>query len=656
MTGSHLFIIRTNISHKEFSYMKRDKMDSFLYYLESKNGWVTASELANHFKISTRTVRNYVREINKEQTIISSSQEGYRLSKQIRNKEASTNHLLDNPSRRINILLKELILKSRGVDIFDLSEKIFVSVSTIENDVVNANSILSPFALKIRQKKDTLHLVGEETAKRKLMSHIISSETSMDFLSLHTVQDAYPEYDISKLKENLIYILGKYNLFVNEYTMNNILLHLVITIDRIKENNSVTDQIELQQLKSNFELEAANDITKMIENEYSVIFNQAEKYYLVLLLSSKTTLLNYQSLTPETLTNYIDQHYVGLARYLLHKVHESYYIDIDDDEFFVKFTIHIRNLIFRAKNKQTARNPLTFKLKNSYPLIYEISVFISTELQKLENISINEDEIAYITFHIGSYFERRKELENKILCAVICPNYYDMQVKLVQKIESKFRGSLEIIQVSAETNDLMLTGNIELIISTLPIQTNLAPVVFVHPYITESDFEHIQNQLVKIEEWKSMWKVKNYLEAFFSEDLFMRNVYLDSDNAYIQFMSDRLLQKNYVNEEYCQSVLEREKMSSTAFNNNVAVPHSMKMDAYKTGICIIINERPVQWGDEKVQIIAMIANNKNDRKWFSSIFESFINILSEWDNVKELTKAKDYPDFMSKMTRLMEKI
>jgi lichenan operon transcriptional antiterminator len=91
------------------------------------------------------------------------------------------------------------------------------------------------------------------------MSRIISTETSMDFLSLHTVQEAYQEYDIAQLKEKLIYILGKYNLYVNEYTMNNILLHLVITIDRIKENNSVTQNMQLKNLKRILELKAATD-------------------------------------------------------------------------------------------------------------------------------------------------------------------------------------------------------------------------------------------------------------------------------------------------------------------------------------------------------------------------------------------------------------
>ncbi|MCY7915897.1 PRD domain-containing protein, partial [Bacillus haynesii] len=96
------------------------------------------------------------------------------------------------------------------------------------------------------------------------------------------------------------------------------------------------------------------------------------------------------------------------AKKLLEKVHECYFIEIVDDEFFVKFTLHIRNLLFRAKHGQMVKNPLTYKLKDSYPLIYELAVFISNQIQLMENIHIGEDEISYIAFHIGSYFERRK--------------------------------------------------------------------------------------------------------------------------------------------------------------------------------------------------------------------------------------------------------
>jgi lichenan operon transcriptional antiterminator len=630
--------------------MKNDRREAFIHYLASQNDWCMATSLANYFKVSTRTIRKYVNEINQDQIVIASSPKGYQL---VSRDKVKTDDNKVSPMDRTKVILKELVLQSEGLNIFDLGDRLFLSVSSIENDIVHANKIIKPYQLKIRHKKDMLILTGEEKDKRKLMSFIISQETSNEFLSLKAVQDSFPDYNVSLLKSEIVSILTEHNLYVNDYIMNNILLHLIITVDRIKNKNSVIQTADLNKFKSNLETKAANKIADFLEAKYDISFNESERYNFILLLSSKTTLLNYQLLTPNSLNHYVDEHYVSLSKKLLEKVHERYFIDISDDEFFVKFTLHIRNLIFRSKNEQMAKNPLTHKLKDSYPLIYELAVFISNQIQLIENIHIKEDEISYIAFHIGSYFERKKNLEKKILCAVICPSYYDMQVQLIQKLEKNFHDSLEIIKVSSELSELDSLEEIDLIISTLPLQNERIPSVFVHPYLTNEDYAYIQNQLNKLNKQKEIRKVKQYLDLYFDEELFMKNVYLSSDEAYIAFMSKLLYEKGYVSQDYGKSVLERERMSSTAFNNNVAVPHSMHMNAAKTGICIIILDRPVNWGKEKVQVIVMISINRQQRELFSPFFEGVINILSEWKNVHELIKAKDYDDFMDKMMWLM---
>ncbi|CAM3206966.1 transcription antiterminator [Paenibacillus taichungensis] len=633
--------------------MKNDRREAFIQYLASQNSWCTATSLSNTFKVSSRTIRKYVNEINQDQLVIASSPHGYRLV--TREKSTTVNKQI-SPMDRIKIILKELILHLEEVNIFDLCDRLFLSASSIENDIVHANKIIKPYHLIIRRKKDMLTLVGREKEKRKLMSFIISQETSNGFLSLKSIQDAFPDYNVYLLKDEIVSILKEFDLFVNDYIMSSILLHLIITVDRIKNNNSVIQTTELSKIKSNLETNAANKIADMLEGMHKINFSESERYNLILLLSSKTTMLNYQSLTSTSLNQYVDEHFVNLSKKLLAKVHERYFIEISDDMFFVKFTLHIRNLIFRAKNAQMVKNPLTHKLKDKYPLIYELAVFISNQIQQIEHIHIKEDEISYIAFHIGSYFERKNELENKILCAVVCPNYYDMQLQLIQKIEKRFHDSLEIIKVSSDSSELSSIGKIDLLISALPLQNNQIPSVFVHPYLIEEDYEHIQNQLNQLNKQKRIREVKQYLDLYFDKDLFMKNVYLDSDEDYISFMSKLLYQKGYVPEDYGDSVLERERMSSTAFNNNVAVPHSMNMDSIKTGICIIILDRPVSWGKEKVQIIVMISINKLQRELFSAFFEGVINILSEWKNASELIRARDYEEFMEKMTMQLNEI
>lgn len=637
--------------------MKTSKKELFLNFIKTQHDWIDSSTLANYLNVSTRSIRKYVNEINSNGEFILSSKKGYKvnLNNNCQTKIDSSENI--SPDNRLNLILKELIVNSNGINIFDLSEELFVSPATIEGDIVKANKFIGSYNLKIKQSKFLLKLVGNESAKRKLMSSIIFKETGSDFLSLFDVQKIYQEYNLTKLKENIIYILKKYNLFINEYAINNILLHLMITIDKIKKNNYIESVEVVNYIDNNIDINIAKDISNFLESEYNITLTSAELYYLVFQLTNKTTVLNYNQMDTKSLSNYIDEHFVKLTKKLIKNVYDLYLIDLSDEEFVVKFTLHVKNLISRAKNNQVLRNQIPQKLKDSYPLIYDISVYICNQIQTLENVDIDEDEISYISLHVGSFFDRQKLLEDKVLCALITPNYYDLQFKIVRDLEKRFNESIEIIQIFSDTHNLDFDNKVDMVITTLPISDRCPiPFVYVNPYLNRKDYDNIQSKFIQIKDRKNILTVQNHLEMYFSESLFMKNIYLDSAKDYIKFMGNILYKNKYVKPNYIDDVLIREKMSSTAFNNNVAIPHSMKMDALKTGVCLIVNDKPVKWGEEKVQIIAMIPINEKEKEKFNYIFESFIEILSEWNNVKELTKADNYSSFMNRIAYLIQNI
>ncbi|MFQ4640325.1 transcriptional antiterminator [Clostridioides difficile] len=637
--------------------MKTSKKKLFLNFIKTQHDWIDSSTLANYLNVSTRSIRKYVNEINSNGEFILSSKKGYKvnLNNNCQTKVDSSENI--SPDNRLNLILKELIVNSNGINIFDLSEELFVSPATIEGDIVKANKFIGSYNLKIKQSKFLLKLIGNESAKRKLMSSIIFKETGSDFLSLFDVQKIYQEYNLTKLKENIIYILKKYNLFINEYAINNILLHLMITIDRIKKNNYIDSVEVVNYIDNNVDINIAKDISNFLESEYNITLTSAELYYLVFQLTNKTTVLNYNQMDTKSLSNYIDEHFVKLTKKIIKNVYDLYLIDLSDEEFVVKFTLHVKNLISRAKNNQVLRNQIPQKLKDSYPLIYDISVYICNQIQTLESVDIDEDEISYISLHVGSFFDRQKLLEDKVLCALITPNYYDLQFKIVRDLEKRFNESIEIIQIFSDTHNLDFDNKVDMVITTLPINDRCPiPFVYVNPYLNRKDYDNIQSKFIQIKDRKNILTVQNHLEMYFSESLFMKNIYLDSAKDYIKFMGNILYENKYVKPNYIDDVLIREKMSSTAFNNNVAIPHSMKMDALKTGVCLIVNDKPVKWGEEKVQIIAMIPINEKEKEKFNYIFESFIEILSEWNNVKELTKADNYSSFMNRIAYLIQNI
>ena len=646
---------------REVSDLKKERETAFIKHLYQLNKWVKTDELAAYFSVSTRTIRHYISEINAlpyPEPLIMSSNNKYKINEAMfqkyREQEMQENDIPETPIERTHYLLKNLIYNQEGLNIFDASEELCVSVASIEGDLKKVRAFIKKYDLHLQRKMDEIQLIGTEINKRKLMSQIFQDESNEEFLHLADIQSDFYGYDLSLMKEKVIDILNHYHLFINGYTINNILLHLVIAIERIK-SNYVLEHINLKQIKDRYEYDAALDIAAEIEKITGVTFDTTELYYLTLLLASKTTTLKYNDITTENINDFIEPEYTKLANKIIHKVNEYFFIDISDDEFMIKFTLHLRNLITRATFNRYSKNPMTKKIKSSYPLIYDLSVFIANEIQEEENITIIEDEIAYIAFHIGAFFERKKELKNKVLCALICPEYYGMQMETVNRLTQTFSDSLEITRVlsTADTNIAQL--NVDLVISTVEVPP-IADIelIQINPFLTEADQSKIIAKISEMKKRRYFNNMKSYLGQYFEPSLFKKNIYFEDEIKMIRFLGEELVELDRIDQNYVESIIEREKISSTAFNHIVAVPHSMKMNGKRTSISIVINDKPVKWGESTVQIIAMIVMNREERKEFRSIFDSFIEVLSESKNANKMIESKNYEDFIRILSELMK--
>ncbi|WP_042147956.1 BglG family transcription antiterminator [Paucisalibacillus sp. EB02] len=638
------------------------KENLLIRFLFKMNDWVKADILATQFAVTTRTIRNYVNSINEKMApdeLIISSQHGYKINESVFHKYnedfVKTEPKKGTPQERLAYLMKQIILNADGIDIFDVSEKLFASIPTIEGDLKKAKMLLEKFNLSFTRTGYSIQLNGLEQDKRKLMSYIFYNESNNQLLSLNNIQEAFG-YDLEKFKEQLITILARYNLDVNEYTVGNIVLHIVIATDRIKNNRMIHEE-GIVSLHQKEEYKAALDIAKLIEAQFNVKFDKSELYYLTILLISKTTLLDIDSLTADNLNQYIEEEYIDLVHDIIHKISEYYLVDIYDDDFFIKFTLHVRNLINRARHNYLSRNPLTNQIKSAYPSIYDLAVFISNEIQKKEQVTINEDEIAYIAFHIGAFLERKKGLENKMTCTIVCPKYYNMHLDMAKKIKRTLGKYIEVNRVITRIDTDLQKIDSDLIITAVEVQGNhhASEVIHVNPILTEDDLENIHQTVVQLKRAKYRNNLKEQLFNLFDPHLFQRNIYFDNEFKMIRYIGERMNQLGFIQEEYIDEVIEREKMSSTAFNNNVAVPHSMQMNAIRSSISIVLNEKPLKWGSHTVQIIALIAINKSERKVFRDIYDNFIRIISEPENVHLLLQSKNYDSFIDSLLSLMEK-
>lgn len=638
--------------------MKAQKASKLLDYLVAEgNHWTSSNVLSDYMSVSTRQIRKYINSINEEAgtTIIDSSNRGYKICM-----EAYQNYRInadkeidDSPTTRQNYIIQKLVSEKDGYNIYAIGEELCVSEPTIENDLKIVRNVIKEYHLSIKRDKDTIQMIGSEKKKRNLMSHLISSNSYDNFVLKDEIQVLSFHYHFQDFRTTLRDTFAQNDIFVNDYTLNNTALHLIIMIDRIRNHCCLDEPVHLEKIKNTQQYRVAEHIKEYIEEHYDVIINDAELYNLTLVISNNTTMIDYSFITPDNINEFIEQKYIDIAHKVIHNVENCYYLDPFDEDFITKFTIHVKNMFNRVKNDYYAKNPLTNKIKTTYPLIYDIAVFIAQEFKEDYNVNLVEDEITFIAFHIGSYFENNVQSKAKVSCAFLYADYYSLHKQVMDKIIRQFGEKIDMKYAISINNYKPSLLHADLIISTIDMPFSNTYVV-IHPFLTEKDNKHIRDAIEHISDVKRSTALKAYLMNFFDERLFYKNPSFSNKEDAIHHLTDDVVSLNYAHSTLYEDVMERERMSSTAFHD-VAVPHSLSKSAKTSFISIAISETPMHWGNHDVHIIALIGVNEDSRKIFSEVFDELIDILSEPIHVKELLLVDNFKEFIDQIKVLMSK-
>lgn len=639
--------------------MKIDK-DMLLDVLRQQNTWVDSSFLAEIFNVSSRTIRNYVSKINEnlEIPIIESCYKGYRINlKAFHQLKKNIKKLpVETPDERVNYIIRKLINSQSTVNFYDLAEELFVGDSTLQNDIKYAKNMLQNFNLEIVRNQDIISIEGRERDKRKLINHLISIENNNNFAALTNLGIFLNKEKAAELRHNILLVFQRHHIYINDFGLNNIILHLLITIDRIQSGKNISEIVPLEKVRSTKDFFAALEIKEYIESILNIDISDAELYYLTLNISSNSNPMDYSFVNAENINNYLDEKYIHISRKTIQRLEEAYYLEPFDDAFIVKFTIHIHNLFRRAANNVHVKNPLMVKIKTTYPLIYDMAVFAANEIRRNENIFINDDEIAFIAFHIGTYLENNKINQDKVNCIFLYPDYYDMHQTILAQIKKNFENDLNIMAVYAVKELPTVLPPCDLVISTVDTGFDIdAVVIQVNVFLTQRDIERLREEINAIRLRKKSNVIMDNINRFIGYRLFKKEFYAKDEFEMIKLLTDECILLGLCNASFKYEVLERESLSSTSFNNSVAVPHSLKHNTYRSFMSVVINEKGMQWGNHLVHIIILIGINKDDYTAFQEIFDNLIAILCEPILLNQLIKCQNYDDFINTLTPLMLK-
>ncbi|EPZ4663394.1 BglG family transcription antiterminator, partial [Listeria monocytogenes] len=615
-----------------------------------ENKWVTSNELAAFCECTTRTIRNNIYKINEvTPNLINSTKQGYQINLNIPFEFQSESDVTERKSK----LLLELIKNStKGVDLFELADILYISEVTLKKDIQQLKNELKEADVKIVISKDRIKLIGKERAKRKYMISLLYEEGGYRESIKSRIQEMIEFVSIDKLQNIVKEVLAQESITTNQYSMMNIVLHYAISIVRIQQGNTLIETQKTLIRKHSKEYEISKKIAKILSEEYQIHFSEAETKQLGLLYVG---LQNEQSANANhgELDQFVDKKIIDALKIVLANVEETYLIDLQNEQLFIKLAIHVQSLYYRSRYKAYTRNLSLLDIKTSYPVTFDIAVYISSLLQEKLAIDFNEDEISFIALHIGSFLESENRDYIRLEIGLLVDDYHDLRTNMLKKLRARFENeaTIELIENEdyEENFDIILTTNRD-------VALEKAGSIFIHPLLTTKDIKKITS---RIQTKKKI--LENNIRGQQIDRYIVRSLYsnqIDPSELTPAKIREQMISKmekqTFVTPEFKEKVEKREQMAPTSFPSGIAIPHSIKNDALQSGVSIMTLQEPIYWNDVKVKIIALVAISKKDATEFNDFFEKFVEIVSEPINTKRLSMVESFEEFIRKLKMMME--
>lgn len=638
------------------------KLLNIIEYLYQQSSPISCKELAQHFKVTTRTIQNYVKDINhiSDNTAIISSKIGYMLNKQkidMLLKKFNVNIPNDNLSRCTYILKKLLTQKIGSINIFDLSDELFISYSTFRNVLSYTNNYIKKYNLKIISNNNILYFQGNERDLRRLMSTIIYDEVSVNSFSLENLYDYFNSVLVTKIIDFLDSFSKDNDFMINHFTKMNLILHFCILIKRIQDGNIEMDSsINYGRNKISLECDykLINELHKEIFNTFNIDMDNdnLKEAYLLLQINSDLSL--------NLIDDMLGKEIISLIKEIIKEIKVNYLLDLDTPEFTTHFSLHLKKLIFRIQNGKVEKNPILKHIKKTIPMIYDISTYVSLYINNFfKNEVIAEDEIGFIALHIGAEINRQKSDGEKISTILVLPKYLELENYVKKQILKNFHENLNIVNLIYSYEYLHnFSHTSELIITTFSLScfknTNTSEIVSISPFFNSEDQLKIHEGIDSIKKKRLNKILINQFDYFFNKELFhLDNGLYKDEYDVINFLAKDLINKNYAPKEFLTHIINREKLTSTAFNN-VSVPHQFFIETMKTGTNILISKEGIHWGNNLVHIVLMVCIKNEDKKDFTLLYEALLNLFTQDDIINIIKSSTSFEDFKKKVLLFIE--
>lgn len=611
---------------------------------------VTIKSLAAHFEVTERTIQTHIKNLQSQYPDFLTVQRG---KIRVRNKIPldSANLIPSSFKERRSYILRLLLSTGSSVDLDQLASQLCISEVTLQNEIKAVRRSLNKYNLTLRTKNNQLFIEGNRKDKKDLIIQLIYGEAQNSLVSLTTLGELFPRYDVAQIRASILRTLDKQQFYMDEYSLINLLLHILIAMDQSKlsageeEDPFTQDFLELNRHFSSM----AEEMCQELEQLYQLKFSAANKYQFTLLLMTRA--VKNRELSPQDTTRLAlsTDEIRPLVEEIVQAVYQNFSVDLNNMEFLLAFSLHLKNMLIRLRKNVAVHNPLLYNIKSTSPMIYDIAVYVCNIIAKRENLQIYDDEISYIALHIGARIEEINGKRGKLQAALVCPQYYSYPHKQFEKIELYFTEDLVLESICTNPAELR-PADYDLVITTLSLPDCPNQVV-ISNFFSDRDRGLLASAIEGIKLQRTKNKTLSTLNQLIHKDLFFPQAEFSSQKEALTVMSDRLIQGAYVPGDFLEKLLERENISPTNFDS-IAIPHPIDSNAQQSVISVALLKKPLQWGRSQVWMIFMFSITKGDLKDFGDVFSYLSKVCGTPEYVERLAQAHTYEEFLQILSSL----
>ena len=595
--------------------IERERM--ILKYLINKQGLVTKKEIADFLNVSVSTIRDDIQMLKQYLKfypieIVSVRGSGIQLQAEKEILEKLRDELnfhssseLDHSSELIYYLLT---YRKNYVGLNELADQFYLSRSAIQAELDKLKPLLQKKHVSLHFSKGKgVKLEGDEKQLRALFSEVVSHQTHIldpyGFKSSYkTIQENVAEYlqlETDTIHKHLKQVLSEIGLSLSDNSFNNLLIHILISIVRIKQGNDLKNNL-LSIIEYPRIYEAVKLLCMNLGKAYRVEFSKSEIDLIYQYLVSSNDLIDHEE---RKSNDGLYQICTQLSQEIIRLVEDIRHFTIWDENTQNNLELHLIPLANRIINQVNLKNPMMNQIKMEYPDAFGIAYMCNSLFKKYFNHLLSEDELAYLAIHIESMIEQEEQAIKTIL---VCSQGIGVSQLLASRIQTTF-SKIKIIDVIAEHSIKDYdTQKVDLCIATFPIETAI-PKIIVSPLISKDDCRRIQQF---IEEYSSRGiKLFNmiHLEC-------MLHLMAENEQSVIQKVSNYLGIKGYVKDDYYENIMEREQKCSTAIGFRTAIPHASEKTVNESVICVVTLDHCIEWGGDQVDLILFLAIRNEDIK------------------------------------------